>query len=335
MTNVVSFPGLGLEFTLNRVAFTLFGKPVYWYGIVIACGFLLAVLFCYRVAYKFGVDREKLMDMLFFAVPACIVGGRIYYVIFNPSICFNPDGSFSLYRAIAIWDGGMAIYGAILAAVVTVAVYCKVRGQSFWNYADVGCYGVLIGQMIGRWGNFINVEAFGGLTDLPWRMSSQSIANYLWNQGYADAEAYQQVLDGVLGVHPTFLYESLWNLLGLVLLWLMGRKGRKFDGQIFLCYVIWYGVGRSAIEGLRTDSLYFFGTFLRSSQVVGILSATAALVLLILRARTASPPTPPLPKGGAAEDRAAVLTAQPDQPRPDGEGTPEPGHREEDQDGGA
>ena len=308
MTNLVTFPGLGLEFELNRVAFTLFGKEIYWYGIIIACGFLLAVLFCFRLAHRFGVDREKLMDMLFFAVPACIVGARAYYVIFHPSVCFNPDGSFSLYRTVAIWDGGLAIYGAIILAVVTVAVYCKVRRQSFWDYADVGCYGVLIGQMIGRWGNFVNVEAFGGVTDLPWRMSAQSIADYLWNQGYVDAQTYQQVLDGTLGVHPTFLYESLWNLLGLGLLLLLARQGRRFSGQIFLCYVIWYGVGRTVIEGLRTDSLYFFGTALRSSQLVGVLSAAAALVLLIVRARTAGPATPALVS--PVEDGAA----QPDLP---------------------
>lgn len=314
MTNVVTFPGLGLEFELNRVAFTLFGKEIYWYGVIIACGFLLAVLFCYRWAYKFGVDREKLMDMLFFAVPACIIGARAYYVIFHPSTCFNADGSFSLYNTIAIWDGGLAIYGAIIMAVVTVAVYCKVRHQSFWDYADIGCYGVIIGQMIGRWGNFMNVEAFGGVTDLPWRMCSESIANYLWNHGYADAEVYQQVLDGTLGVHPTFFYESMWNLLGLILLILLARKGRKFSGQIFLCYVIWYGVGRTVIEGLRTDSLYFFGTALRTSQLVGILSAAAALVLLIVRARTAGPATPPLPKPGGEAVSVAVIGSEGTEP---------------------
>ena len=307
MEQTLSFPGLGLEFDLNPIAFTVFGWEIHWYGIIIACGFLLAVWFCYLRAYRFGVDREKLLDMLFFAVPACIVGARAYYVIFNPSVCYDAGGTFSFYRMIAIWDGGLGIYGAIIMAVLTVAVYCKVRGQNFWNYADVGCYGVLIGQMIGRWGNFVNVEAFGGLTDLPWRMCSQSIANYLWNHGYVDAGQYQQVLDGTLGVHPTFLYESLWNLLGLVLLLLLAKKGRKFNGQIFLSYVIWYGVGRTVIEGLRTDSLYFFGTLLRSSQIVGLVSAAAALVVMVVRFRTAGPVTPPLPRPGREAVSAAVV----------------------------
>ena len=327
MTNLVTFPGLGLEFELNRVAFTLFGKEVYWYGIIIACGFLLAVLFCYHWAYKFGVDREKLMDMLFFAVPACIIGARAYYVIFNPSICYNADGSFSFYNMIAIWDGGLAIYGAIIMAIITVAIYCKVRRQSFWNYVDIGCYGVIIGQMIGRWGNFMNVEAFGGLTDLPWRMCSTSIANYLWNHALVNEEQYQQVLDGALGVHPTFFYESMWNLVGLILLILLAKKGRKFNGQIFLSYVIWYGVGRTVIEGLRTDSLYFFGTPLRSSQVVGILSALAALVLMVIRFKTAGAPTPPLPKPGKEAVPAARIGGEPER---SGDGPADPAQTEPD-----
>lgn len=302
MTNVVSFPGLGLEFELNRVAFSLFGKDVYWYGIIIAVGFVMAVVYCYyfRTA-KFGVDREKIFDLLFFAVPAAIIGARAYYVIFYLDQYVDSEGHFQWGEAIAIWDGGLAIYGGLIAAVVTAIIYCKVRKQPFWSYADVGCYGFLIGQLIGRWGNFVNVEAFGGVTDLPWRMCSPSIANYLYYKGEADLETYYQILDGTLGVHPTFFYESLWNILGFVLLILLARKGRKFDGQIFLSYVVWYGVGRTIIEGLRTDSLYFFNTGLRTSQLVGIISAVAAIVLMIVRAKTAGPATPPLTDGKAEE----------------------------------
>ena len=293
MSKIVTFPGLGLEFELNPIAFSVFGWDVHWYGVIIACGFLLAVAYCYWRAPRFGVDQEKLIDMLFFAVPLCIIGARAYYVIFNPAVCFNADGSFSLYNTIAIWDGGLAIYGAIIMAILTVAVYCKVRRQNFWDYTDIGCFGVLIGQLVGRWGNFVNVEAFGGVTDLPWRMCSPSIADYLLQHGLVDEAAYQQVLDGTLGVHPTFLYESLWNLLGFILLVLIARKGRKFNGQLFLSYVVWYGVGRAVIEGLRTDSLYFFGTGLRSSQILGLASALVAIVVMAIRFRTAGPPTPP------------------------------------------
>ena len=261
MSKIVTFPGLGLEFELNPIAFSVFGWDVHWYGVIIACCFLLALAYCYWRAPRFGVDQEKLIDMLFFAVPLCIIGARAYYVIFNPAVCFNADGSFSLYNTIAIWDGGLAIYGAIIMAILTVAVYCKVRRQNFWDYTDIGCFGVLIGQLVGRWGNFVNVEAFGG--------------------------------DGTLGVHPTFFYESLWNLLGFILLVLIARKGRKFNGQLFLSYVVWYGVGRAVIEGLRTDSLYFFGTGLRSSQILGLASALVAIVVMAIRFRTAGPPTPP------------------------------------------
>ena len=293
MSKIVTFPGLGLEFELNPIAFSVFGWDVHWYGVIIACGFLLAVAYCYWRAPRLGVDQEKLIDMLFFAVPLCIIGARAYYVIFNPAVCFNADGSFSLYNTIAIWDGGLAIYGAIIMAILTVAVYCKVRRQNFWDYTDIGCFGVLIGQLVGRWGNFVNVEAFGGVTDLPWRMCSPSIADYLLQHGLVDEAAYQQVLDGTLGVHPTFFYESMWNLLGFILLVLIARKGRKFNGQLFLSYVVWYGVGRAVIEGLRTDSLYFFGTGLRSSQILGLASALVAIVVMAIRFRTAGPPTPP------------------------------------------
>lgn len=303
MVNTVTFPGLGLEFELNRVAFSLFGKEIYWYGIIIAAGFLLAMAYGYRKAPRFGVDPEKIFDLLYFAVPAAIVGLRVYYVLFNLELYRNADGSFNWGRAVAVWDGGLAIYGGLIAALITAVIYCRVRRQSFWSYADVGAYGFLIGQIIGRWGNFMNVEAYGSVTDLPWRMCAPKIAQELLWQGQIDSEVYQQILDGTLGVHPTFLYESLWNLLGLALLILLARKGRKFNGQIFLSYVIWYGVGRAFIEGLRTDSLYFFHTGLRVSQMVGILSAVAALVLMLIFAKTAGPASPPLAWKGKKTER--------------------------------
>ena len=331
MSKIVTFPGLGLEFELDPIAFSVFGWDVHWYGVIIACGFLLAVLYGYWRAPRFGVDQEKLIDMLFFAVPLCIIGARAYYVIFEPSVCFDADGSFSLYRAIAIWDGGLAIYGAIIMAILTVAVYCKVRRQNFWNYADIGCFGVLIGQAVGRWGNFVNVEAFGGVTDLPWRMCSPSIAEYLLRHGLVDEAAYQQVLDGALGVHPTFLYESLWNVLGFVILVLIARRGRKFNGQLFLSYIVWYGLGRAAIEGLRTDSLYFFGTPLRSSQALGLASALVAVIVMAVRFKTAGPPTPPsyaAAQGGQADDSPPWDEAD-DGPAPEGE-APQTGEENDD-----
>lgn len=303
MTTTVTFPGLGLELELNRVAFSLFGKEIYWYGIIIACGFLLAVAYCYRQAPKFAVNPGKLMDMLYFAVPACVIGARAYYVIFYPSLYKNADGSFSWSKAIAIWDGGLAIYGMVIVAIITVAVYCKVRKQSFLRYCDVGSYGVLIGQLVGRWGNFVNVECYGGVTAAPWRMCSPKIAAELLEKGLVDSSGYEQVLSGVLGVHPTFLYESLWNLLGFVLMVIMAKKFRKFDGQSFVGYLIWYGAGRAVIEGMRTDSLYFFGTGLRSSQLVGVVSLVAGIILAVIFAKTQSPATQPVREQATGDEK--------------------------------
>lgn len=318
MTNTVFFPGLGLEFELNRVAFTVFGHNIYWYGVIIAAGFLLAVIYGLHIAPRFGMDPDKITDAIFVVVPMAIIGARLYYVIFNPAVCLGADGSFSLLRMIAFWDGGLAIYGGVIATVVTAVIYCRVRKIDFWSGMDVTVYGLLIGQLIGRWGNFVNVEAYGGLTKLPWRMCSSSIANELWRDGFLESEQmYQSVLDGTLGVHPTFLYESLWNLLGLALLILLMKRGRKFNGQMFLSYVIWYGLGRAAIEGLRTDSLYFFGTPIRSSQMLGILSAAVGIGLYVVRRRTAGPALPPFRAAdGEGEERKTGESAPAEEAAP-------------------
>lgn len=335
---ILSFPGLGLEFELNPIAFEVFGWPIHWYGIIIACGFLLAVLYGYRKAPSLGVDQEKIFDMLFFAVPLCLIGARAYYVIFELDRYYNADGSFNWGNAIAIWDGGLAIYGAIIMAVVTAVVYCYVRKQSFWDYADVGCYGLLIGQMIGRWGNFVNVEAYGSITDSFLRMSSESIANELWWKGLVETEeVYQSIIDGTLGVHPTFFYESVWNLLGFVILVLVARKGRKFSGQLFLSYVVWYGLGRAVIEGLRTDSLYFFETGLRTSQMLGLLSALVAIILMVILFKTAGPATAPVPSSKEMEQMKKLRAEQPAEEPAAGEKesvSVEPEQKEEEDDGG-
>lgn len=272
MINTVSFPGLGLEFELNRVAVSLFGHNIYWYGVIIATGFLLAVAFGLWKAPRFGLDPDAIVDAIFYVVPSAIIGARLYYVIFNPAVCFDADGSFSLLRMIAFWDGGLAIYGGVIATVISALLFCKVRKVDFWSGMDITCYGLLIGQLIGRWGNFVNVEAYGGETDLPWRMGIETA------QGYWE-------------VHPTFLYESLWNLLGFFLLLLVLRKGlRKFDGMLFLLYLAWYGFGRGLIEGLRTDSLYFFDTGLRVSQLLGFASCVLALLLLVWKLKSRPDP---------------------------------------------
>lgn len=268
MSKIVIFPGLGLEFELNPIAFSVFGWDVHWYGVIIACGFLLAVAYCYWRAPRFGVDQEKLIDMLFFAVPLCIIGARAYYVIFNPAVCFNADGSFSLYNTIAIWDGGLAIYGGVIAGFLTAYLFSRRRKISFWALADCCVQGLFIGQAIGRWGNFMNREAFGAATELPWRMR-------LWTS----ATTY-------MDVHPTFLYESLWNVIGLLLLYFVVSRARRFDGENTCFYFIWYGLGRFWIEGLRTDSLYLFhwtlfGQRIRVSQALSLVMVLVCAGILV------------------------------------------------------
>jgi len=265
--HLVSFPGLGIgEFPLNRVAFHIGSWPVYWYGIIIAAGFLLAVVYCGKVSQRFGIIKDSIVDMLFFAVPLSIVGARLYYLVFNSSQLQNPDGSFNFIQIFRIWDGGLAIYGGIIAAVITLFVFCRIKKIKFLAFADLGVHGLLIGQCIGRWGNFTNVEAYGAQTTLPWRMGIYEGGQFL-------------------EVHPTFLYESLWNLAGFFLLSTISKKWRKFDGQIFLCYFLWYGIGRFLIEGLRTDSLYLFNTGIRVSQALALFTAVVAALLLVYHLR--------------------------------------------------
>ena len=248
MIHEIAFPGLGLTFTLDRVAFTIGNKPIYWYGIIIAVGFLLGALYAMRRAPQFDLKAENLLDMLLFAVPVSILCARLYYVAFH--------GGWS--RFFYIWEGGLAIYGGVIGAMATVAVFCRVRHLCARDMMDVGVLGLLIGQCIGRWGNFVNAEAYGGVTDALWRMS----------------------IDGGPGVHPTFLYESLWNLVGFCLLhWLSHH--RRFSGETALQYVAWYGLGRTFIEGMRTDSLYLWGTGIRVSQALAAVTCLAAVAILI------------------------------------------------------
>jgi len=255
--NHVSFPGFNLDFELNKVAFSFLGKSIYWYAIIIIIGFLTASAYGVRRSKEFGLKEDNILDMLICAVPAAIVCARLYYVIFN----------FDMYRSdpikmLYIWEGGIAIYGAIIGAILAAAVYCKIKHVKISAMFDIGALGLLIGQCIGRWGNFVNGEAYGAQTDLPWRM-----------------EIFDLNSMSRIAVHPTFLYESLWNLLGFILLH-HRSKHRKFSGEVFLLYVAWYGFGRSLIEGLRTDSLYFMGTGLRISQILGFLSCIVAIGVL-------------------------------------------------------
>ena len=311
MINTVSFPGLGLEFTLNRVAFTIpfFNRPVYWYGVIITGGLILAVYLCIRWGKRFGISEDNIIDMMFFAVPAALVAIRVYYVVFNLDMYRRADGSLNWGRIFNYGDGGLAIYGAIISSVIVLLVFCRRKKLSFLAYADLGVHGLFIGQLIGRWGNFMNVEAYGVATALPWRMCGPSIAVKMADKGFVDQAGYEAILSGALGVHPTFFYESAWNLVGLILVYLMGKR-RKFDGECFLFYFFWYGMGRTWVEGVRTDSLYLFGweifgAPIRVSQLLSaVVCAVAGAVLVWALWRT---------KGKQQElfaDRLAAQTAR-------------------------
>jgi len=269
----ISFPGLfpNWEFNPPRVALNI-GNGIYWYGIIICFGLILAVLFCAWRAKDYGLTSDHVYDMIVWQIPFCILGSRIYYVIFYLDLYRNPDGTFNFGKMLAIWDGGLAIYGTVIMSCIVLKLFCKKRKIPFGAFADLGVMGLLIGQAIGRWGNLINREAFGGETELPWRMR-------LWTSATEYIE-----------VHPTFLYESLWNVVGLLLIVFFIAKIRTFDGENACFYFIWYGIGRAWIEGLRTDSLYLFhwrilGQPIRVSQMLSLILVVAAIAVLCVNKR--------------------------------------------------
>ena len=261
-TASISFPFLGDWSICPPNSFTLFGHDFYWYGVIIACGFLLAVGYCLRRTGQFGLTQDDLLDCLLLGVPLGIVCARIYYVVFY-------GGYDSFWDMCKIWEGGLAIYGGVIGAVLAIFLVCRHKKISALAMLDLVSFGLLIGQCIGRWGNFMNREAYGAETEVFCRMGL--------------------TLNGqTIYVHPTFLYESLWNLTGFVLLHILSKKSkRRFDGQGFLQYLAWYGLGRSWIEGLRSDSLYLGGTGIRVSQLLAAVTCLGSLALLAALLRRA------------------------------------------------
>ena len=246
----------GITFNIDRVAFTLpigKGYPIYWYAIIIVAGLLLAMAYGFKRAPKFGIDKDAMFDVVLYSFIAAIIGARSYYLIF--------DGKplTSVKEIFALRDGGLAIYGGVIAAFVAGFILCKIKKVNVLAMFDIAALGFLIGQGIGRWGNFVNQEAYGTATDTIFGMTGSRI--------------------GEIPVHPCFLYESFFCLVGFVILHFISRK-RQFDGQIISLYMIWYGVVRFFIEGLRTDSLYI--GVLRVSQIVAFLSVIAGIVLYVL-----------------------------------------------------
>lgn len=268
----VQFPGLGLELTVNRVALSIGGFNIYWYGVIIAAGMVLAMLYAFRHADDFGINSDRLIDVILVGAVMAIICARAYYVIFAP-VPYD-----SLWDMIDIRQGGIAIYGAVIGAFVFGGLMAHIRKIPILPLFDLVGVCFLIGQGVGRWGNFVNQEAFGCNTTLPWGMYSEGTNSYL-SSVQATLAAEGVTVDPSLPVHPTFLYESLWCLIGVVLLTVFLKK-RRFNGQLFLMYVIWYGLGRYWIEGLRTDSLMITSS-LRTSQLVALLSVAAGIVLLV------------------------------------------------------
>ncbi len=281
MTNIVEFPGLGLEFEVSRIAFTLFGIPVFWYGICIGVGMLLAVLFAFWKAESFGIDADRMIDVIIIGFVGGIVGARLYYVLFV-------DFEYRTFlEMIDLRSGGLAIYGGVIGAFITVAIACKLRKVPFLPMIDLVSIGFLIGQALGRWGNFFNQEAFGANTDSLFRMISPATTAYLQN-AQSGLAAAGVVVDPAMPVHPTFLYESVWCFVGFLFLWWYSSR-RRFNGEMTLIYVMWYGLGRFFIEGLRTDSLMFMGV--RVSQLFALASMAAALAIwIVVRKKTKGTP---------------------------------------------
>lgn len=265
----ISFPGLfgDWEFTMDPVAIDI-GHGIYWYGIILAFAMLAGLFIAMKQSKHYGLTEDHVMDMALIAVPCCIIGSRIYYVLFNLDLYRTESGALDWGSMIAIWDGGIAIYGTVIMGVIVAVAFARWKKIKLAALTDLGVIGLLLGQIIGRWANFVNREAFGAETTLPWRMR-------------LFVSEYQAV-----DVHPTFFYESAWNLIGLLLILFVVSKGRRFDGENTAFYFFWYGIGRFWIEGLRTDSLYLFdltlfGEPVRVSQALSLLLAVFGAGMLL------------------------------------------------------
>ena len=255
MVNIISFPNLGITLTVSRSLFSVFGIPVYSYGLIIGIGVILGFIYASNEIKRQGITQDDFLNMFITALPVAILCARLYYVIFSWDFYKNNP-----LEILDIRGGGLAIYGGIIGAFAVVLIYCKVKKLNIGKVLDILAVSLLIGQSVGRWGNFVNGEAFGSSSTLPWAMSIESEGRLIANM-----------------VHPTFLYESVFNAIGIVVLLLYKRK-KVFQGELFCGYMVWYGIGRMLIEGLRADSLYW-GPF-RVSQMLSGLLVIIGLILI-------------------------------------------------------
>ncbi len=255
MVNTISFPKLGIGPFKIHETLDVFGFSIHWYGLIIAIGILIAFLFALKICNEYDLTKDNITDVLIYGLPSSIICARIYYVIFEWETYRN-----NFWEVFKIWEGGIAIYGAVIGACLSTYIYCKVKKINIWKTFDIGALGLLIGQIFGRWGNFVNGEAFGAPTSSLLGMNIAEIGENI-------------------AFHPTFLYESLWNACVFLIL-VLRRKKRTFDGEIFLSYIILYGLGRFWIEGLRMDSLYLGN--IRISQLVALLCVIVGTVIYIV-----------------------------------------------------
>lgn len=268
MGTEVSFPGLGINVTINNVAFTLFGIDIYWYGIIIALGIAACILLGMKQARANKFSQDLIADLILVALPSAIVGARLYYVF-----CEWDSYKDDLTKIFDTRSGGLAVYGGIIAAFLAIWIMCRIRKIPFSACLDFGVPYIPLGQAIGRWGNFFNQEAFGTTTTLPWGMTSSKVESYL--------QSNCPGLDSTMPVHPTFLYESLFNI-ALFIILLQIRKRSKHNYEVTCGYFIGYGIARFLIEGLRTDSLYLGSTGIRTSQLLSLILIVAGLLIIVL-----------------------------------------------------
>lgn len=254
---------------LNPIAFNIGQLEIHWYGIIIALGALVGVIMAMREATRRGVNSDNILDLVLIGVPVALICARIYYVIFElPFYLANPG------EIIKIWHGGIAIYGGLIGGFIVLVVLCIKRKINIWLMLDIAAPSVLLGQIVGRWGNFMNQEAFGAKTSLSF-LQSLHLPHFVIEQMFING-AYRQ---------PTFLYESMWNVVGLIIILILRHRKQFYKmGEVFLSYLIWYPIGRFFVEGMRTDSLYIMPG-VRVSQVLSAILLVVALFLLIYRRR--------------------------------------------------
>lgn len=277
---IVHFTGIDRGFSVPSTfaTFNLFGAEIEikFYGLLIAIGYILALIVCHRLIKKNNGDEDFFFDSIITGTIFAIIGARLFFVLFKLDYySANPKEIFMIN------EGGLAIYGGIIGAVLSVFILSKIKKKSILPLIDIAGIGFLIGQGIGRWGNYTNQEAFGTNTDLPWGMFSEKTYQYL-SANYMEITAKGIQIDPTKPVHPTYLYESIWCLLGVIVLYIAYKKFKKFDGQIALMYCVWYGFERMIVEGFRTDSLFIGNTKIRISQLISGIIFVAGLIALIV-----------------------------------------------------